>query len=70
MSAKPALDIDSILPAGIVPTREMVDGLFAAWNAQAQAPLTQEQILAVTGTPPLYPVSLPRLNDYFDEWGG
>ena len=48
------------LAPGVVLTQAVHDGLAAAYLAGGYVPLTQAQVLAVTGTPPAYPTSLPR----------
>jgi hypothetical protein len=47
----------------VILTREIEDGLAAAYYAGGFVPLTEEQIEAVTGPSPPYPQSLPRTID-------
>ena len=51
--------IDALAP-GTVVTRERLDGVAAAYAANGFQPLTQAQIVAVTGPPPPPLSSIPR----------
>lgn len=56
---------------GVVLQRSIEDGLAVAYAAGGYAPLTQAQVLAVTGPLPIYPTSLPRFADSNPEpWQG
>ena len=59
----PGYDLLSLVPAGIVVQRSILDGLAAAYAANSYQPLSPTQILAVTGPSPLYPTSLRRNAD-------
>lgn len=55
----PDLDINSILPPGVIEQRTIRDGLFAAWTTGGDQPLTEAQIVAVTGQPPAPLTTIP-----------
>jgi len=59
----PDYDYLALLPDGVVLTREIEQGLAQAYYANGWEPLTQDQIIAVTGPSPPYPASLPRFPD-------
>lgn len=48
---------------GLVLTRELDVALAAAYAANGSAPLSSAQVLAITGTPPVFPASLKRFAD-------
>lgn len=48
---------------GVVPTRDTDDALEAQYTANNFTPLTQAQVLAITGPLPAYPAGLPRFSD-------
>ena len=59
----PTYDLISIfdtLAPGVVMQRQFLDGLAAAWALNGYKPLTQAQVVAVTGPLPTAPTSLPR----------
>lgn len=71
----PNYDIVSALYAfapGVEAQREIVDGLAAAYEAGGFVPLTEAQVLAVTGPLPAYPTGLKLFADSnpdpFDGW--
>jgi hypothetical protein len=51
--------IDLLAP-GVVLQREILDGVSAAYAANNFQPLTQAQVVAVTGPLPSYPTTLKR----------
>lgn len=60
----PQYDLLSALYAfapGVEAQRTIIDGLAAAYAAGGYRPLTQAQVLAVTGTPPTPLTSIPTL---------
>ncbi len=57
------LDITATLPPGFIRTRALDDAITSAWIANGRNPLSQAQVLAITGPPPPYPVALPRFPD-------
>ena len=65
------LDIDSVLPPGFLRTRALDDAITAAWIANDYQPLSNAQVLAITGPAPALITSLPRLPDTAQpiEWG-
>lgn len=48
---------------GVVPTRDIYDGLEAQYAANGYTPITPEQVVAITGTPPAYPTGMKRFQD-------
>jgi hypothetical protein len=48
---------------GVVPTHETDDALWAQYAANGYTPLTQAQVLAITGPPPPFPPSMKRFAD-------
>lgn len=59
----PNYDVLSLLPAGVLLTRTIEEGLAAAYLAGGYVPLTQAQIIAVTGPALPLPADLPRFAD-------
>lgn len=56
---------------GVVPTREVDAALAAQYAANGNTPLTQAQVLAITGPLPAFPAGLPRFadsNPASDDW--
>jgi hypothetical protein len=49
------------LPAGRLLTPDILDGLIAAFNANAREPLSAAQIEAIAGPPLPVPATIPRL---------
>lgn len=52
--------IDTLAP-GIVLQRATLDGVAAAWAANGFQPLTQDQVVAVTGPLPIFPTTIRRM---------
>lgn len=48
---------------GVVMTRDIEAAMAAQYVANGNTPLTSGQVLAITGTPPTYPVGMKRLSD-------
>jgi hypothetical protein len=48
---------------GVLMTREIEAALLAQYAANGYTPLTTDQVLAITGTPPAYPSGMPRFLD-------
>lgn len=48
---------------GVVMTRDIETALLAQYAANGYTPLTQAQVLAITGTPPAFPTGLKRFAD-------
>jgi hypothetical protein len=48
---------------GVVVQREMIDALSLAYQLANFAPITSAQVLAIVGTLPVYPTSMPRFPD-------
>jgi hypothetical protein len=46
---------------GVVLTRAIEDAIIAQFIANGNAPLTQGQVLAITGTPPTFPSTIKKL---------
>lgn len=44
---------------GVLPTREIDDALAARYAANNYTPLTEDQVIAITGEPPEFPSTLP-----------
>ncbi len=58
--------------SGVVLTGEIEAALAAQYQANAYTPLTEQQVLAITGPLPAYPSGLKRFLDSnpasFDDW--
>lgn len=54
--------IDLYAP-GVILQREVQDGVAAAYEANLCTPVTEAQVLAVTGPLPVAPTELPRFAD-------
>lgn len=48
---------------GVLLTAEIEAALAAQYQANGYTPLTQDQVLAITGPLPVYPTKLPRFQD-------
>jgi hypothetical protein len=56
---------------GVVLTRDTEAALLAQYQANGFQPLSNAQILAITGAPPAFPASMPRFSDSNeapDDW--
>jgi hypothetical protein len=66
MAARDHYDVHTALlqyAPGFVMTRDLEAALLAQYAANGYTPLTQGQVLAITGTPPAFPTGLKRLSD-------
>lgn len=48
---------------GVVMTRDIETAMAAQYVANGNTPLTSGQVLAITGTPPVFPTHIIRLSD-------
>lgn len=65
-------DVLSLYAPGVVATRDVIDAIAARYAANGYTPLTQDQVIAITGPLPPVPTKLPRFYDNdpdpFDGW--
>lgn len=66
MAARDHYDVHTAMlqyAPGFVMSRDIETALLAQYAANGYTPLTQAQVLAITGTPPAFPTGLKRFAD-------